>query len=155
MSWLDGLHRDVREHAQQLLARGWQHDRTSSKHHPRLVWPATGERISLPSTPSDNRWLENSQAQARRIDGHVERHSGPRFRHSRGSGYSPTPSDSERRASERITALRDEIAEIDERLPALCPRRQYDQVRRLAVRRCQLVTELAELHQPAPPLPAS
>ena len=51
---------------QEATERGWQEIRHSR--HIILVWPATGRKISIPTSASDHRAIKNARTQLRRLE---------------------------------------------------------------------------------------
>lgn len=153
--WTAGLHREVRALAHKLLEEGWEYDRTSNKHHPRLRWPASGEVLSLPSTPSDVRSIPNAEAQARRISGvRPEQHRGPRFnRKARSSGFDLRAARTENaRHQAAVDALLDDLDRLDDQILRCNPRREQDRCRRLVTARLALAGRITALGAtPTPP----
>ena len=152
MKELRGLHRDIRVEVERRIAGGWAFDRLCATGHVWLRWPATGETVCFPGSPSDRRSLLNARADAYRIDGTKPHHHGPRFRKVRGSGFRLDGYVNEQQRA-RVEDLCRQLAQVDADLVGVDPRREQGRARRLAARRVQLAEQLAELHQPVPTPP--
>lgn len=154
------MNKDVADYRRRLLAAGWELDRIATTGHYIYRWPATGETISTPSTPSDYRWLRNTDADVRRISGAgvlPERRAG-RYTHKQGSGYSTDAALAERRRRDReVEALLDELDDVHDRVRALAvePRRNRLELQHLAVRHLDLQADLELLGAACPSFPSA
>jgi hypothetical protein len=50
----------------EATGRGWQQIR--KKRHIVLIWPASGQRVVLPGSSSDNRALQNARSLMKRVE---------------------------------------------------------------------------------------
>lgn len=52
-----------------LKSIGFAYDTSDASGHPIYVWPATGERVKLPTSPRGHVWVDNTRKDASRIAG--------------------------------------------------------------------------------------
>jgi hypothetical protein len=59
-------HKETRELIERMIADGWE-DLGCSRGHWKLRWPGTGQKVSVPGSPSDHRSLANTRSKVSRI----------------------------------------------------------------------------------------
>lgn len=139
------MHADVRRMIEMLKGEGWVDEGLTGENHPMLRWPATGEVLTMPLTPSDHRSLKNALAHARRVSGvRPEPHKSPSFKKGgMGSGFdldaAKREAESRRHHADRLSR---ELTDIENRIIDLNPRRDRAQILRLATEHTHLSRRL-------------
>lgn len=62
-------HKQVRQAADYLKSVGFEFDNVDTNGHPAYRWPATGETVTLPTTPNGHMWFANVKTRAAKIAG--------------------------------------------------------------------------------------
>lgn len=103
--------KEVRQFARWLEKAGWEYDGDDADQHTIWIWPATGYRMKLPSTPRGGNWVGYLRKEANRAMGTTKAPGTPNHRRSKKkverSGFRVTASDAQRTA-ETIDRLYEE-----------------------------------------------
>lgn len=150
------MNKDVKQVVDVLVDKlGFELAGMTGTGHYRLVHP--NGPMTIPCSPSDGRWQQNSLRQAEQISGRKlpRKKSGRPSRGKSGSGYSVKRTAAEADASRRSDEYRIRIQQTDSRLRALYESgRRVNPAEALALldERNQIASNLAGLHQPVPKL---
>lgn len=60
--------KEVRQLMKAMKEAGWLISDIMSNNHIRMVFPANGKTVKLPSTPSSQRWLKSTKCRIRKIE---------------------------------------------------------------------------------------
>lgn len=63
------VRKDLNDLIRRAQGRGWEYLGINGSGHHRLRWPPTGQKITVPRTPSEYRGLRNAEADLKRICG--------------------------------------------------------------------------------------